>query len=215
MSLLRSISKALGGDVLEQAIPIMMNAHLPGRLSNEQLMNVVPAAEGAIALKQLLKPEMISNILSKKKSISNVADNLKSYYRGTPKYKFGYNSLEEAGTNEEELMRHDPWLGKGYWYSENPTLAQKYGENVEKVSGRFNIFDPDKSNNKELIDMWMNINNSNPLYLLMNEGKQQVENFRQALQNYGYDGMKRFGMVPKDSAEWETMFFKKPQGISK
>jgi len=136
-------------------------------------------------------------------------------YRGTSENTFGYKSLEEAGTSEEALMRPDFEFGKGYWYADTLEHAKSYGKRIEKSKGRFRVFDVDKNHNPELTRMYREIHNIEPMKLLgTKEGLEKVEAFRNAVKNAGYEGIRRFGVVGKDSGRYETMFFEKPKFTS-
>lgn len=143
--------------------------------------------------------------------------NIQSLYRGRSDNTFGYKTLKEAGTTEEELMKNDLWLGKGYWYAENEAHAKKYGKVIEKVSGEYKIFDVDKSKDSKLLKMYHDIVDSERIKLLPDETgiNKKVDVFRKALQAKGFEGVRRFGVVGKDAHEYEIMFFKKPVSSNK
>lgn len=137
----------------------------------------------------------------------------REYYRGRSDYTFGFKSLEEAGTSEAELRKADHELGKGYWYADTEEHAKAYGNVVEKVTGNFKILDLDGKDNPELIKMYRDIHNKARDLTKYEDTQKKIKEFRQAVKDAGYQGVRRFGVVSKDTGRYETMFFDKPKSI--
>lgn len=132
-------------------------------------------------------------------------------YRGRSDNTFGFKTLEEAGTSEAALLKEDHELGKGYWYTESKEHAATYGNIIEEARGNFNVFDVDNNDNPELTRMYKDIHNQALDLTKLADTKQKIEDFRRAVKDAGYQGIRRFGVVGKDAGRYETMFFEKPK----
>ena len=72
-----------------------------------------------------------------------------------------------------------------------------------------------KISTKDLMEKYNKIINSEKLKLIPDEKgiNKLVKEFRDELKQKGYVGVRRFGKVGKDTAEYETMFFEKPKSM--
>ncbi len=149
--------------------------------------------------------------------------NGKTYFRGVPKNKFGFKTLEEAGVKEEDLRQDDLELGKGYWFSETETLAKKYGDEIHTAHGDFKVYDLDSGKDLEINNLYKELHNRRISGEILKHPKPKgyittpelINRLQEKLQSKGYVGVRRFGNTGMDSGYHEVMFFEKPKGFKK
>src|SRR5580693_369583 len=179
-------------------------------------MQLLPVNIPENMVKHLKMQEKISKLKEKLKKDSNKSG--LTLYRGVPSNKFGFKTLEEAGTSEKALRKDDLELGKGYWYAESKELAQKYGNEIHTAKGNFKIYDLTKGKDKELNFLYSELNHRRLSGEILKFPKPEgyiptsklIEDFHSKLKSKGYEGIRRFGNTGMDSNFYEVMFFEKP-----
>lgn len=138
---------------------------------------------------------------------------------GETEYYRGYRDNAEHG------IMPDPYFGKGYWMTETKDYAKGYGDKIETIRGKFNLYDTKNGTDsklnkafekvKKLKDARKNEKDSAKGIKLKKQHDQAIKDFRDLAIKKGYDGLSR----PR-ALSGEVMLFKKPKltstkGLSK
>lgn len=124
---------------------------------------------------------------------------------GEVNYYKGVSKTSSEGLSPDRV--NDEVFGRGHWMTKDRGVAEQTGKNVETVTGKFNLLDINKIDDKEISDAFSNLKKTANQVKQKSELRDARQNFINMAKEKGYEGIER----QSTEGQHEVMFFDKPK----